>query len=356
MPQEENLQTFKPLIFRNEKEANNLVSDKKVIRIDAFSRQIRELFFIDNNKYIGTDKDKAYESSDFKNYLDSKKDSFVYIYYPWNFHLVKSVDDQDYFRLKTNRNQDLITAEEQKKLSKYNVAVLGMSVGSNIAFVLAQAGISKKILLADFDELDTTNLNRILAGVHQVGVNKAIVAARRIYEDNPFADVTALTEGVTETNLEPLLKNKEINCIVEEIDNIPFKIHIRELAIKYKVPVIMITDNGDGVVLHIERYDLGHTKIFSQDPAYFEEKISHGEMTKEQAGQVIMFDIVGGPEFVDPKMRAAGRRVIAKDLVSGAQLGSAAILGGVRATVAIKQIALGSDTRLDVRSYINPKF
>ena len=34
---------------------------------------------------------------------------------------------------------------------------------------------------------------------------------------------------------------------------------------KYKIPVIMITDNGDGVVLHVERYDLGHNKIFDKD-------------------------------------------------------------------------------------------
>lgn len=356
MPQEGNLQTFKPLIFKDEKEATDFTLDKKVVFIDAFSRQIKELFFIDNNKYIGTDKEKAYESEDFKNYLESKKNSFVYVFYPWNNHLIKCINGEDYFRLKTNRNQDLITAAEQKKLSQFNVAVLGMSVGSNIAFVLTQAGISKKIVLADFDELDTTNLNRILAGAHQIGLNKTVVAARRIYEDNPFAEVIPMSEGVTETNLEPMLKNKEINCIIEEIDNIPFKIHIRELAIKYKVPVIMITDNGDGVVLHIERYDLGHDKIFSKDASYFEQKISGDEITKEMAGQIIMFDIVGGPEFVDPKMLTSVKRVLSKELVSWSQLGSAAILGGVIATVAVKQIALGLDKRLDVRSYINPKF
>lgn len=356
MPQEVNSHPSKPLILRDKKKVEELVLDKKVTSIDAFSRQLKELFFIENHKYIGTNKEEAYKTEDFKNFVNSRKDSFVHVYYPWNLHLVKTVDDKDYFRLKTNRNQDLITAEEQEKLSKYTVAVLGMSVGSNIAFVLTQAGISKKIFLADFDELDTTNLNRILAGVHQVGTNKAIIAARRIYEDNPFSDVVPLTDGVTDNNLEPLLKNKEIDCIIEEIDDIPFKIHVRKLAIKYKVPVVMITDNGDGVVLHIERYDLGHTKIFSKEEVYFDEKLAGGEMTKEKAGQIIMFDMVGGPEFVDPKMLLSVRRVISKELMSWSQLGSAAILGGVIATVAIKHIALGIDNRLDVRAHIHPKF
>lgn len=354
MRQKENIHPFRPLIFKDEQEAKKTLPEKELTFVDAFSRQIKELFFIDNHSYIGANKEETYKTEDFKKYFDSKKDSFVFVYYPWNGHLVKCITAEDYFRLKTNRNQDLITADEQKSLSNFRVAVLGMSVGSNIAFVLTQAGISKEITLADFDELDTTNLNRILAGVHQIGTNKVVIAARRIYEDNPFSDVHIMPEGVNETNLEELLKNKKIDCIIEEIDDITVKIKTRILAIKYKVPVVMITDNGDGVVLHIERYDLGHNKIFSKDQEYFEEKLK-GEMTKEKAGQMIMFDMVGGPEFVDPKMLASVKRVLAKELVSWSQLGSAAILGGVIATFVIKQIALGLDKRPDVRTHIHPK-
>jgi molybdopterin/thiamine biosynthesis adenylyltransferase len=342
-------------IFLNESDAKSAKEKMSyLIDVDAYSRQIKELFFIDNHHYIGTNKEEAYATEDFKNYSNSKKDDFVYVHFPWNNHLVKTVKDEDYFRLKTNRNQDLITAAEQKTLSDYKVAVLGLSVGSNIAFVMTQAGISKKIILADFDELDTTNLNRILAGVHQVGINKTTVAAQRIYEDNPFAEAELWSEGVDETNLEQALKDKKIDCIIEEIDDMPFKIHARKLAITYKVPVVMVTDNGDGVVLHVERYDLGHDKIFGKDVAYFEEKLV-GEMTKEKAGQMIMFDIVGGPDRVDPKMIASVKRVLSRELVSWSQLGSAAILGGIVANYVVKQIALGLNKDLDIRSYITPE-
>lgn len=342
--------------FLPDPEAKDFIDNSIFITyVDAFSRQIKELFFIDNHQYIGTDKKLAYASDDFKKYADSKAGEYIHVLYPWNHHLVKTVKADDYFKLKTNRNQDLITADEQRKLSNFNVAVLGMSVGSNIAFVLTQAGISKKVLLADFDELDTTNLNRILAGLHQVGVNKTIIASRRIYEDNPFAEVEILTEGVTQNNLEPYLKEGRINCIVEEIDDMPVKIHTRLLAMKYKVPVVMVTDNGDGVVLHVERYDLGCTTIWGKDHKYFEKKLAEGPMTRELAGQIIMNDIVGGPTRVDPKMLESVKRVLAKELVSWSQLGSAAILGGVVATYAIKKIALGEKTDLDLRSYITPE-
>jgi hypothetical protein len=322
--------------------------------VDAFERQLMELFFIDTPSFIGVPKPEAYASDEFKAYVEKKKDDFIYVYFPWNNTLIKCVEADDYFKLKTNRNQDLITAEEQLKLRDYKVAVLGMSVGSNIAFVLTQAGISNTITLADFDELDTTNLNRILAGVHQVGLNKTYVAARHVYEDNPFAEVIPLADGVNETNLEELLKAGKINCIIEEIDDLPFKVHARLLAMKYKVPVVMVTDNGDGVVLHVERYDLGHTKIWGKDHSYYEAKLAEGPMTKEKAGGIIMNDIVGGPQMVDPRMIASVKRVLAKELISWSQLGSAAILGGVVATYIVKKIAIGEVDQSDIRAYITP--
>ena len=327
----------------------------ELVEVDAFERQLKELFFIENHSFIGMPKEEAYATEDFKKYASSKEGAFVYAYFPWLNTLVKTVGVDDYYSLKTNRNQDLITAEEQKKLRDYKVAVLGMSVGSNIAFVLTQAGISNRIILADFDELDTTNLNRILAGVHEVGLNKTVVAAHRVYEDNPFAEVTTLPEGVNESNLEELIKAGRVDCIVEEIDDLPFKIHARLLAMRYKIPVVMVTDNGDGVVLHVERYDLGHDQIWGKPHAYYEEKLAEGPMTKEKAGGIIMGDIVGGVHRVDPNMITSVKRVLARELVSWSQLGSAAILGAVVATYAIKKIALREAGEKDIRAWISPE-
>lgn len=345
---------WQPIFIKKEEIELFKKNNPNIVKRDAFTRQIKELFFIDNLQFVGKDKEESYQTKEFKEYAETKAFDHVYVYYPWNFHLIKTVQENDYFKLKTNRNQDLITKEEQLKLRDFKVAVLGMSVGSNIAFVLTQAGISKEIILADFDELDTSNLNRILAGLQYVGVNKTFVAAAHIFEDNPFAQITTLSEGVNQENLEAQIKAGKVNCIVEEIDDIPFKITVRELAIKYKIPVVMVTDNGDGVVLHIERYDLGHTKIWGKDVNYFKENIRSGSLSKEEAGKIIMFDIVGGPDKVDPKMLASVKRVLARELISWSQLGSAAILGGVVATHAIKGIALETDTRPDVRTYITP--
>ena len=330
-----------------------LKKNPHVVYNDAYDRQIKELFFIDNHEYIGQEKIKVYKTSEFIKYKNKKKDEFVHIYYSWNNIILKCVKEVDYFKLKTNRNHDLITEEEQKKLRDYKVAVFGMSVGSNIAFVLTQAGISKDIIIADFDELDTTNLNRIWAGVHQVGLNKCVIAARRIYEDNPFAKVVSLETGITLKLLEKLLVNKKIDCIVEEIDNMGLKIEIRKLAMKYKIPAIMITDNGDWGVLHVERYDLGYKKIFERDLDYWDKRLSSYSGSKDFA-DIVINQIVGGLDKVDPRMLRSAQKVMNKELVSWPQLGSAALLGGVAVTVAVKDIVRQDNVRKFTKKHLFP--
>lgn len=342
---------YKPIPFKDYRTAQRLLKQKQnLIFTDAFDNQIKELFLIKNHDYIGKPKIESFLTNDFKKHKKLNSNKYRFFYYPWNNHLVKIINKEEYLILKTNRNKNLITEKEQKILRNLRVAVFGMSVGSNIAFILTQTGISNSIIIADFDTLDTTNMNRIISGVHQIGLAKVIIAARKIYEDNPYAKVKIMSKGINDVNLETLLKNKQIDCIIEEIDDIKMKIKTRILAKKYKVPVIMVTDNGDGIVLHIERYDLGYNKIFNKDLSYWK-SFTKKELTKEEIGKIIMVDIVGGINKVDPNMLKSVKRVINKELVSWPQLGSAALLGGVVATYAIKEIIKGNKEKYKVKYY-----
>ena len=343
----------KPVVIKDEKAAQKLLKQKPYVTfVDAFSDQLKELFFIENHKFIGQPKKEVYKTKEFELFCEKKKNAFTHVYFSWNHTLVKTVKKETYLSLKTNRNQDLITPTEQKKLSDFKVGVFGMSVGSNIAFVLTQAGISNDITIADFDELSTTNLNRILAGVHQVGVNKTIVAARKIYEDNPFAKVRCMEKGLTSALLEKLLKNKALNCIVEEVDSLPVKIETRLLAMKYKIPVLMITDNGDGVVLHVERYDLGLKTIFDKPASYWEDFLK-SPIDKQKVGKMIIEDIFGGADKAAPRVMESVQKVFSGQLVSWPQLGSAALLGGVVVTVYIKKIIQGEKMPLSISRHIH---
>jgi molybdopterin/thiamine biosynthesis adenylyltransferase len=342
---------YHPVFIRNNKKLKHLLGRKEIYFNDIYEYQLKELYVIKNPRFASQDKKVLYNSKDYVKFANKLRNKFVYVYYPWNNTLVRTVGASEYYLLKTNRNRDLITEKEQEDLYKLKIAVLGMSVGSNIAFVLTQAGISREIFLADFDYLDTTNLNRIWAGVHQVGLNKAVIAARRIYEDNPFAKVRVFTKGIDARSLEKLLEKKKIDCIIEEIDQMQMKITIRKLAIKHKVPVLMITDNGDRAVLHIERYDLGYKKIFGRDLNYWGKRMENYSGKKDFA-DIVINDIVGGSIRVDPKMLSSAKEVIEKKLVSWPQLGTSALLGGIAVTIAVKNIVSGKEKRKYVREYL----
>lgn len=347
---------FIPIFLEDEVEVKTLLkSQPHIILVDIFSFQLKELFIILNPIYAGEKKEEGFQTEKFQEFCNQYIKNFTYVYYPWNYRVVKTVKKNEYLKLKTNRNQDLITAQEQEKLSHCRVGVFGMSVGSNVALVLTQAGISNEIIIADFDELDTTNLNRIIAGSHQVGLNKCIIAARHIYEDNPFADVSILKDGINEFNLKEILEQKKLDIIVEEVDNLAVKIKTRELAQEYKIPVIMVTDNGDGVVLHIERYDLGYRKIFNKPFEYWQ-TLFKKKPTMEEIGKVIVGDVLGGPQNVSPRVFASVERIMKHELVSWSQLGSAAILGGVVVTLAIKRIVSGEDVLPYVEKNIQIEF
>ena len=54
-------------------------------------------------------------------------------------------------------------------------------------------------------------------------------------------------------------------------------------------------------------------------------------------------------------MLSSVKRVLAHELVSWSQLGTAALLGGIMVTYAVKQIALGKDNTVDIRAFIGPR-
>ncbi len=343
-----------PTVFTPESGEAFLKAHKSVELLDVFERQLKELYFIENGEFIGSDKEAVYSSAHFEEYKNRKKNEFVYIYYPWLNRCVKSVTSDPYFELITNRNRDLVTPEEQKRLYDEKIAVFGLSVGSNIAYTLVQSGISREITIADYDELDTTNLNRLPAGLPLVGVNKSVIAARRMYENNPFLTVHVLDHGISIEGLSEMLEAKKITMIFEEIDNIGLKMEIRKIAKKYKVPVLMITDNADGVILHIERYDLGYDQFFGKPEQYWNEKLSNIKSLSD-IGALILEDIIGGEEHVHPRVTKSVEKVLNRELISWSQLGTAALLGGVVGTVAVKHIISHNDTRKYVHERIDIK-
>lgn len=173
-------------------------------------------------------------------------------YYPWRRTVVGVLGPGGYRALRLDRNRNLVTAEEQARLAGLRIGVAGLSVGHAIAHTLAMEGCCGTLRLADFDQLEVSNLNRIPASVLDIGLNKATLAARRIAELDPYLRVEVETTGLTPQSLDAFLD--DLDVVVEECDAFEMKVMLREAARARRLPVLMST--SDRGLVDVERYDL----------------------------------------------------------------------------------------------------
>ncbi|HOI43193.1 MAG TPA: ThiF family adenylyltransferase, partial [Elusimicrobiales bacterium] len=92
-------------------------------------------------------------------------------------------------------------------LAALRPAVVGIAgaggLGSNIALALARAGVGR-LILADFDKVEPSNLNRQQYTVDQIGRRKVKALKDNLRAAAPFTAVTAHDIKVTPANVRKL--------------------------------------------------------------------------------------------------------------------------------------------------------
>jgi molybdopterin/thiamine biosynthesis adenylyltransferase len=264
----------------------------------------------------------------------------TWIYYPWSGYLVRVLPEAEFRELRTSRNRNKITAEEQAKLRSLRLGVVGLSVGQATAVTLALEEVGGEYLLADFDRLELSNMNRLRAGVHDIGVHKAVLTAREIFEINPYAKVRVFPEGITPSNLDVFLAGeRKLDILFEECDDLVMKIRLREKAREHRIPVLMET--SDRGLIDVERFDL--------EP---DRPILHGligDLKAENLKGLSTYDKVPivmkiiGEETMSSRF-AASLVDIETTLKTWPQLASAVVLGGALNTNTARRLALGQFT------------
>ncbi len=179
----------------------------------------------------------------------------VWVYYPWSNRLVHLLDEKEFIKVRTSRNQYKITPEEQEILSHKKIGVIGLSVGQSVSLTLAMERIGGELRLADFDRLELTNLNRIRTGVHNLGLPKVYAVAREIAEIDPFLTIQCFPEGLNESNMDRFFTDGgKLDLLIEESDGFDIKILSRYKAKSLQIPVIM--EASDRCTVDVERFDL----------------------------------------------------------------------------------------------------
>ena len=103
-----------------------------------------------------------------------------------------------------------------EKIRKSSVGIAGVGgLGSNIAIALARIGIGH-LIIADFDLVEPSNLNRQQYFIDQIGLPKVDALHDNLKRINPLVKVTAVNEKVTAENIEMYFS--PIDIMIEALD------------------------------------------------------------------------------------------------------------------------------------------
>ncbi len=105
----------------------------------------------------------------------------------------------------------------QKKIRGAVVGVMGLGgLGSVVAGALARIGVGT-LMLADFDTVDPTNLNRQHYFVDQIGMTKVAATADNLLRMNPYVQLVLHHERLDAENIPELFK--DVDVLVECFDD-----------------------------------------------------------------------------------------------------------------------------------------
>lgn len=268
-------------------------------------------------------------------FLDERGPHYgVWAHYPWSRRLVRVLEEEEFVALRTDRNQHKITAQEQARLRDKKIGVVGLSVGQSVALTLALERSCGELRLADFDAIDLSNLNRLRCGVHNIGLPKAVVAAREIAELDPYLTVVCFNQGYNDADGEAFLEG--LDAVVDECDSLDVKLRLRDAARARRIPVLMNT--SDRGMTDIERFDL------EPDRAIFHGRLKGirpdtlaGLSTEEKVP--IVLDIIGVSSS-SVRLRASMME-IEQSIKTWPQLASDVTLGGAIICDVARRMLLG---------------
>lgn len=145
----------------------------------------------------------------------------------------------------------------QRKLLESRVLIVGMGgLGSPVAMYLAAAGVGQ-LILADFDTVDLSNLQRqILHGSNDIGRPKVESARETLRVLNPEVKVETIIERLEG---EALAKQvSEVDLVVDATDNFTTRFILNDACVAARKPLVSgaaIRMEGQVSVFHNERED-----------------------------------------------------------------------------------------------------
>jgi molybdopterin/thiamine biosynthesis adenylyltransferase len=147
------------------------------------------------------------------------------------------MNDQQLLRYSRHILLDEIGIEGQQRIAAASVLIIGAGgLGSPAAMYLAASGVGR-IVLADDDAVDLTNLQRQIAHTTaRVGQAKVTSARDAMLALNPDIEVVALAERVQGTRLMALVA--EASVVLDCCDNFATRHAVNRACVAQQVPLV----------------------------------------------------------------------------------------------------------------------
>ena len=130
------------------------------------------------------------------------------------------------------------------RLEKVRVGVAGAGgLGSNAAIALIRTGV-QNIVIADYDKVEESNLNRQYYFADQVGMPKVEALKTNALRINPDCNITTHNIKVTPDNIVELFSDCDV--IVEAFDKADQKIMLIEVLMEQLPHVPLVVGSGMG--------------------------------------------------------------------------------------------------------------
>lgn len=188
------------------------------------------------------------------------------------------------------RNREIISIQEQIKLAKSRVAVIGAGgLGGHVILLLARLGIGH-LVVVDHDVFEESNLNRqALCNEKTLGKSKSEEAAAAVGSINPAVQVTSYQVRINASNAEEILAGSGV--VVDALDNITDRFLIEKSAKKLRIPLVHGALAGfEGQLMTIFPDDPGIKQIYGK-------KVAKGNNSKSAESvlgvPVIMPSLIG---------------------------------------------------------------
>ncbi len=164
------------------------------------------------------------------------------------------MDDNQLLRYSRQIMLPQIDATGQQRLLDSTILIVGMGgLGSPAAMYLASAGVGH-LILADFDNVELSNLQRqIIHRTQDIGKAKVDSAFETLKDINPDVVVTRYKNKLDDSALNELVP--QVDLVVDGCDNFETRFAVNRACVKHKKPLV------SGAAIRFE----GQLSVFPND-------------------------------------------------------------------------------------------